>query len=410
MKISPLSDVVSSQYEQWIYPEPILDLPTWLSSHWEWFDPIHSHRLFWPDRTYWPGIDILIAGCGSNQAAVIAYTNPDAHVVAIDVSKNSLDHQQLLKERYEIKNLELHLLPIEQAKSLNLEFDLIISTGVLHHLSDPKKGMKALAQCLRKEGVIALMLYAKYGRIGVEILQGVFRELGLGQNEDSLSMVKEVIAELGQDHPIWPYISIAEDLKFDTGLVDTFLHERDRSYSINDCFDLVNSAGLVVQDLLLKAPYHLPTTSASSFHSALEGMSEQKQWSIMERINVHNGCHYFTACRTDRARESYKIDFDTSDAIKYVPSFRYRCHLESNQLTRIDWSINLDPIRLSVVKQIDGHRTIQEIMSKASCSGELPTLSRSELEELGVSLIQELWRLDFLAIGLKASLDIASLD
>jgi len=410
MKISPLSDVVSSQYEQWIYPEPILDLPTWLSSHWEWFDPIHSHRLFWPDRTYWQGIDILIAGCGSNQAAVIAYTNPDAHVVAIDVSKNSLDHQQLLKERYEIKNLELHLLPIEQAKSLNLEFDLIISTGVLHHLSDPKKGMKAFAQCLRKEGVIALMLYAKYGRIGVEILQGVFRELGLGQNEDSLSMVKEVIAELGQDHPVWPYISIAEDLKFDTGLVDTFLHERDRSYSINDCFDLVNSAGLVVQDLFLKAPYHLPTTSASSFHSALEGMSEQKQWSIMERINVHNGCHYFTACRTDRARESYKIDFDTSDAIKYVPSFRYRCHLESNQLTRIDWSINLDPIRLSVVKQIDGHRTIQEIMSKASCSGELPTLSRSELEELGVSLIQELWRLDFLAIGLKASLDIASLD
>jgi len=403
MKISPLSDVVSSQYEQWIYPEPILDLPTWLCSHWEWFDPIHSHLLFWPDRTYWQGIDILIAGCGSNQAAVIAYTNPGARVVAIDVSQNSLDHQKLLKERYEIKNLELHLLPIEQAKSLNLEFDLIISTGVLHHLLKPKNGIKALAQCLRKEGVIALMLYAKYGRIGVEMLQGVFRELGLGQNKDSILMVKEVLGALGQDHPIWPYISIAEDLKFDAGLVDTFLHQRDRSYSIDDCFDLVNSAGLVVQDLFLKAPYHLPTTASSAFHSALADMSEQQQWSIMERINVKNSCHYFTACRADRATKSYKIDFGSPDAIKYVPSFRYRCNLESNQLNRSDWSINLDPIRLLVAKQIDGHRTIQEIAHKASQSSELPALSQSELEELGVSLIQELWQLVFLAIGLEAT-------
>ena len=408
MKISPLSDVVSSQYEKWVYPEPILDLPTWLSSHWEWFDPIHSHRLFWPDRPYWKGIDILIAGCGSNQAAVIAYTNPGARVVAIDVSQNSLDHQQLLKERHEIKNLELHLLPIEQAKSLSLEFDLIVSTGVLHHLSEPKNGMKALSQCLRKEGVIALMLYAKYGRIGVEMLQGVFRELGLGQNEDSILMVKEVLAELGEDHPIWPYISIAEDLKFDTGLVDTFLHQRDRSYSINDCFDLVSSAGLVVQDLFLKEPYHLPTIASSAFLSALAGMSEQQQWSIMERINVHNGCHYFTACRADRARESYKINFELPDAINYVPSFRYRCNLESSQLARSDFSINLDPIRLSVVKQINGHRTIKEIVSEASHSGELPALSQSDLEELGVSLINELWRLDFLEIGLKASLGRSS--
>ncbi|MCP9790013.1 class I SAM-dependent methyltransferase [Cyanobium sp. Maggiore-St4-Cus] len=410
MKISPSSDVVSNQYEQWIYPEPILDLPAWLSGHWEWFDPIHSHRLFWPDRTYWKGIDILVAGCGSNQAAVIAYTNPDARVVAIDVSQNSLDHQQLLKERYDINNLELHLLPIEQAKSLNLEFDLIISTGVLHHLLEPKQGMKALAECLRKEGVIALMLYAKYGRIGVEMLQGVFRELGLGQNEDSILMVKEVLAGLGQDHPIWPYFLIAEDLKFDTGLVDTFLHQRDRSYSINDCFELVNSAGLVVQDFFLKAPYHLPTTASSAFHSALAGMPEQQKWSIMERINVHNGCHYFTACRADRARKSYKIDFDSPDAIKYVPSFRYRCNLESNQLTRSNWSINLDPIRLSLVKQIDGHRTIQEIVYEASHSGALPALSQTEMEEFGVSLIQELWQLDFLAIGLESNkgLDVCS--
>lgn len=404
MKNNASNDVVSRQYERWIYPEPIFDIPDWLKSNWEWFDPIHSHRLFWPDRNYWQGIDILVAGCGSNQAAVISYTNPEARVVAIDVSQSSLNHQQLLKDRYGIKNLELHLLPIEEVGNLDLDFDLIISTGVLHHLPKPKIGMKALAECLRKDGVIALMLYAKYGRIGVEILQGIFRELGLIQNEDSISIVKEVLAELRPDHPVWPYISIAHDLEFDTSLVDTFLHQRDQSYSIMDCVELVNSSELVFQDLFLKAPYYLPTTASTAFQSKLRGMPVQQQWSIMERINTQNSCHYFTACRADRARKSYKIDFDSAEAIRYIPSLRFRCNLELNRLNRNDWDINLDPIRLLVIEQIDGNHTIKDIMAAVSLSGLLPSFSKSDLETLGISIIEELWQLDFLAIGLKASL------
>jgi hypothetical protein len=41
-------------------------------------------HVFWPDRDYRPHLDILIAGCGTNQAAVFAYTNPGATVTAID--------------------------------------------------------------------------------------------------------------------------------------------------------------------------------------------------------------------------------------------------------------------------------------------------------------------------------------
>jgi hypothetical protein len=39
--------------------------------------------------------------------------------------------------------------------------------------------MKALAGCIRRDGFLAVMLYAKYGRIGVELLQSVFDDLGL---------------------------------------------------------------------------------------------------------------------------------------------------------------------------------------------------------------------------------------
>jgi hypothetical protein len=71
-------DVVSRQYEQWRYPPPIDDLIAWTTTNWEWFDPTHAHRVLWPDRGYRPDLDILIGGCGTNQAAVFAFNNPAA--------------------------------------------------------------------------------------------------------------------------------------------------------------------------------------------------------------------------------------------------------------------------------------------------------------------------------------------
>ena len=107
-----------------------------------------------------------------------AFTNPAAKVVAVDISQPSLDHQQYLKDKHGLWNLELHLLPIEELPTLGFDFDLIVSTGVLHHLAKPQVGMETLAGCLRPDGAIAVMLYAKYGRIGVEVLESVFRAWG----------------------------------------------------------------------------------------------------------------------------------------------------------------------------------------------------------------------------------------
>jgi hypothetical protein len=58
-------------------PTPLEDLAAWSATNWDWFDPVHAHRIFWPDRDYRPDLDILIAGCGTNQAAVVAFSNPD---------------------------------------------------------------------------------------------------------------------------------------------------------------------------------------------------------------------------------------------------------------------------------------------------------------------------------------------
>ena len=403
MSDNPRADVVSRQYERYRYPQPIQDLKAWLAGNWQWFDPSHAHRILWPDREYQPDLDILVAGCGTNQAAVLAFTNPNAQVVAVDISQPSLDHHQYLKDKHALYNLELHRLPIEELPTLGLDFDLIVSTGVLHHLADPQAGMNALARCLRPDGALGVMLYAKYGRIGIEMLQAVFRDLGLGQNESSIALVRQTLSLLPADHPVQPYLRVARELQFDEALVDTFLHGRDRSYTVDGCIDLVTSAGLVFQGWSHKAFYypHEMFAPPNEVYPAINALPEPSLWSVMERVHSVNACHSFMACRPDRPKESYTIDFSTKDCLDYVPLMRMGCGLSGNEIFRPNWRATLNSDQLPFVQHVDGKRTIREIAASvyigASSRG-----SVARVEKFARKLFQELWRLDFLAMALKS--------
>jgi SAM-dependent methyltransferase len=401
---NPKADVVTRQYERWRYPEPIQDLEAWLSGNWEWFDPSHASQILWPDREYKRDLDILIAGCGTNQAAVFAVNNPDAKVLAVDVSQPSLDHQQYLKDKHGLWNLELQLLPIEELPTLGLDFDLVVSTGVLHHMADPLTGMKALASCVRPDGAIGVMLYAKYGRLGVELLETIFRDLGLQQDDASLRVLKETIMLLPADHPVQSYLKISRNSQFDAVLVDTFLHGRARNYTVDECLDLVSSAGLVFQGWLFNAPYypHDLVTASSELYPAVNALPDTKIWSVMERVHTLNACHFFMACHPGRSKESYAIDFSTLDCVDYVPVMRMRCGFSGTQIFRPGWRMNLNAAQLPFVQHIDGQRTIRDIAQCVAQSKDAPRASAADFETFGRKLFQALWRLDFLSLALHA--------
>jgi SAM-dependent methyltransferase len=401
---NPRADVVSRQHERYRYPQPIQDLEGWLAGNWEWFDPSHAHRILWPDREYQADLDILIAGCRTNQAAVFAFMNPDAKVVAVDSSQSALDHHQYLKDKHALYNLELHRLRIDELSTLGRDFDLIVSTGVLHHLADPQAGMNAVASCLRPDGALGVMLYAKYGRIGIEMLQSIFRDLGLGQNESSIALVRQTLSLLPPGHPAQSYLMSAQDLRFDEVLVDTFLHDHERSFTVDDSINLVTSAGLVFQGWFHKAPYypHDLFTAPNEVYPAINALSESTVWSVMERVHSVNACHFFMACRPERPKKSYTIDFSTPDCLDYVPLMRMRCGLSGNEIFRPDWRVRLNSAQLPFVQHVDGHRTIRDIAasvhSEASQRGSL-----ADVEKFAGKLFQSLWRLDFLAMALDKS-------
>lgn len=405
MSVNARDDVVAQQYKKWQYPKPVRDLEAFVASGWERFDPSKEHRALWPDRPYRADLDILSAGCGTNQAPVLAYTNPSAKVVAIDISQESIEHGRFLKDKYGLRNLEFHLLPIEEVGTLGHSFDEIICTGVLHHMASPEAGMKALADVLRPDGVAGIMLYARYGRIGVEIMQSVFRDMGLRQDEESLRMVREGLNSLDPSHPARAYVASASDLGYDAGMVDTFLHGRDISFTVDDCLALVEGAGLVFQDWLVKASMYPLTLLEpdNDFYAAIARMPERQMWAVMERVLNLNGRHIFTACRTERPEASYRIDFDAANALDYVPVWRHEAGVNDQGVYKFRAELGLSGSYWHLAHQVDGQRSIREITQQIVGSEVLGVVDKFELESVARELFKQLWRLDFLAIDLSTA-------
>jgi SAM-dependent methyltransferase len=71
-------------------------------------------------------MEILIAGCGTSQAARHALRQPEAHVTGIDLSATSIEHTTALKRKYTLTNLALHQPPVERIAELERRFDQVV--------------------------------------------------------------------------------------------------------------------------------------------------------------------------------------------------------------------------------------------------------------------------------------------
>src|SRR3954468_17469338 len=110
-------------YERNPYPPAVASLERYRSA---WDDGQlrrQEHHLFWPARPFRDDHAILVAGCGTSQAARHAMGWPAARVVGIDFSAESLRGTEALRQKHRLDNLELRLLPVERVPELGMRFD-----------------------------------------------------------------------------------------------------------------------------------------------------------------------------------------------------------------------------------------------------------------------------------------------
>jgi SAM-dependent methyltransferase len=397
-------DAVRAFYESHPYPAPLANL----DRHRELYRNPDRRRaatlLLWPTRKPRPNREILVAGCGTSQAAIHALREPDAHITALDLSEASLDHTRRLQQKYDLKNLELCQLAIEEVGELGRMFDEIVCTGVLHHLPDPDLGLKALRQVLLPEGAMRLMIYAAYGRAGIYMMQEYSRLLGVGPTEAELRDLGTTVTALSVDHPIAAVARRAKDFTYPDALADALLHPQDRAYTVPQLHAWLERCGLAFGRWSEQAPY-LPQCGAIAGmpHAArLAALPPPLQYAAVELLRGTMTRHSFIAYHDERVGESRPITFDGDAWRRYVPlrlpwtiCIRERLPrgaaavLINRAHTYPDLALPIDIAEERVYAAIDGHRRVAEILDCAA---------GAVGDERAGKFIERLWQYDQIVI------------
>ena len=387
-------------YETHPYPKPLRNL----DRHRELYRNPDRRRaqtlLLWPSEKLRPNRKILVAGCGTSQGALYALREPDAHVTAIDISEISLRHTRELQHQYGLRNLELHRLAIEEVGELGRVFDQIVCTGVLHHLPDPELGLRALRDILTPNGAIHVMVYARYGRAGIYMMQEYCRLLGIGATEGDLRELGTTIESLSSEHPIAGVSRKAKDFTYPEALADALLHPKDRAYTVPEVYAWLERCGLSFGRWYEQAPY-LPQCGAIAglpHAPRLVSLTLPLQHAAVELLRGTMTRHNFIAYRCDRLEPSQPITFDGDAWRDYVPlrlpwslSIQDRLPpgsaavLINRAHTYPDLALPIDAAQQRIFSKIDGNRSIDEILRGAAGAGD---------DEWARRFIRLLWEYD----------------
>ncbi len=397
------ADAVEVFYDDHPYPPPVAGLDHYRET---WSDPDRlrvEYHLLWPRTPYRQDLEILVAGCGTSQAAKHALRQPAARVTGIDVSATSLRHTRELKRRYGLKNLEVRQLPIERVQDLGRRFDKVVCTGVLHHLADPDAGLRALRAVLKPAGALYLMVYAAYGRAGIYMLQEYCRRLGLGTSQGEIEDLVAMLGTLPNGHPLVPVLRQAPDMRRQDALADALLHPRDRAYTVPQLFDYVEQNGCRFGRWYRQAQY-LPqcgALAATPHVARLAGLPAREQYAAVELYRGTIARHSFIAYRDDHPGDGLLIR--TGDNWQsYVPLRQPRTICVQKNLppgaagvlinqahTYTDLILPIDRYEKQVFDAIDGRRTMAQIVERTMA---LP--GEPQRQERARAFFERLWWYD----------------
>ncbi|MDY6783534.1 MAG: class I SAM-dependent methyltransferase [Cyanobacteriota bacterium] len=234
-------------------PDPLSDAPppgyNW---RWNWITAYNFCTGRKPTRQ---NIRILDAGCGTGSGTdYLIHLNPEAEVVAIDLSEKALE---VARERCcrsgvlanHTPPVEFLQMPVEEAAQLPGTFDLINCVGVLHHLPEPIAGLNAIASKLAPGGLLHLFLYAELGRREIRLMQEAISLLQgerRGDYPDGVRIGRKIFDSLPENNLIvkqekerW-----ALENHRDEAFADMYVHPQEIDYNIGSLFELIDASGL----------------------------------------------------------------------------------------------------------------------------------------------------------------------
>jgi SAM-dependent methyltransferase len=176
------------------------------------------------------GRTVLDGGCGLGGFAEYARAWGADRVVGVDISAAIDAARERLGDTVELVQGDLYALPFDRGA-----FDLAYSIGVLHHLPDPERGFRAVAETVKPGGLVFAWVY---GRENNGLIVGVVDPL----RRHVFSRLPRGLLKWGVSLPLaallWPLVKASrKSARLPYASYFRFLAQRDFSFTHGVVFD-----------------------------------------------------------------------------------------------------------------------------------------------------------------------------
>ena len=326
---------------------------------------------------------VLVAGGGTGDSLIFLaeqLRRTEAELVYLDLSEASTRIARERALRRGLENIRFCVGSIDQLDpDEHGHFDFINCSGVLHHLPDPDAGLKALGQVLADDGVIGLMVYARYGRTAVYQIQSLIDTLT--DDDESLDarieVARKALDALAPGHWWKRSEELHTDHKRygDAGLADLFLNPIDQAYTVPDLYRWLERCDMALIDY---ADHRLAYDPASYVRDPklarrIAGLSREDQQAAAELLSGTISKHtvYVRSRDSDAATARPSADMipvpafelDLADLVKrFSPSATGQSRTIEKPGARLNLPVN--PVSIVLFRSLDGHHDISRIANR----------------------------------------------
>ena len=275
-----VSRAVAGQYEANPYPrwvtaagamEPIA-LDDWLAARF----PTAPVTLRPPGAV----LDVLVAGCGTGQAALeTVRCFAGVKVLAIDLSLASLAYAARMTASLGVDGIDYVQADLLAVAALDRNFDMISAGGVLHHLGDPWAGWRGLLALLRPGGVMNILLYTVRGRDDVRRAREWIAARGYDASETGIRACRQELAALPDD---WAMrLAASPDFFSTSGCRDLLFHVYEQPVTLPEVADFL------AEEALELIGVEVPASIQAAFDASAgrDSQRDLRQWDVFEAEN-----------------------------------------------------------------------------------------------------------------------------
>ena len=231
-KDDSITQKVKNMYKKYPYPSPSTDIS-------QTNELLNLLRIFEIESNIkLENKSIFDAGSGSGHRITnVAQYFKKSSFLGIDISEKSLSIANKLKKLKKLQNIKFQKYNIMNGVKTLGKFDLVLCMGVLHHLSNPNKGLQMLTKTLKNDGMIFLYLYGKLGG-HKRMLNKEMISILLNKEKSNYQLGIKLARDLGLNKFDYGWnLNFKNKKEEDALIVDSLLHANEFLY---DCKDIDN--------------------------------------------------------------------------------------------------------------------------------------------------------------------------